>query len=86
MVVVHIMDPGGFDRLGDRRTPYGNPFMIGPACTRAQAIERFRRWWLAPGRAGLRARAKRELRGKRVACHCKPRACHLDVVAETVNA
>jgi len=31
-------------------------------------------------------RAKRELRGRTIACWCKPEACHGDILAELADA
>lgn len=31
-------------------------------------------------------RAKRELRGRTIACLCKPEACHGDILAELADA
>lgn len=67
----------------DRDTPWGNPFRIGPAQTRTQVIAAYRRWLLK--QPELVARVKSELRGKRLGCHCKPRSCHADVLAEIAN-
>ena len=45
-------------------------------------------WALAKYRAYLELhpeiveRAKAELTGKRIGCHCKPKACHLDILVE----
>ncbi len=33
----------------------------------------------------FKERVRRELKGKRIACHCKPKRCHLDWVAKVAN-
>lgn len=59
----------------DRNTPYGNPFRIGVhAMTRDEVIDRFETW--AAQQPLLIARAKRELRGWNICCHCAPKRCH----------
>jgi DNA modification methylase len=69
---VNIMRPG----------PWGNPFKNG---TREENVSRYRAWLHAPEQAGLRERARLELRGKVLACCCKPLACHGDVLAAYVD-
>ncbi len=65
----------------DRRTDWGNPYVVGIDGTRAEVIEAYRRW--INGRPDLLERLG-ELDGKRLACWCAPRACHGDVLAELV--
>lgn len=65
----------------DRRTAWGNPYVVGIDGTRAEVIEAYRRW--IKGRPELLERLG-ELEGKRLACWCAPRACHGDVLAELV--
>jgi hypothetical protein len=51
------------------------------------ATEEFRTWIHAPEQAELRAAAERELRGRDLACWCKPGSpCHGDVWLTVVNA
>jgi hypothetical protein len=76
----------------DRSTAFGNPFrpiLISPeACVRS-----FRSWLLDDsGRLGHEERRAKllarlpELRGKDLACWCKPgAACHADVLLELAN-
>ena len=65
----------------DRRTAWGNPYVVGIDGTRSEVIESYRRW--IKGRPELLERLG-ELKGKRLACWCAPRACHGDVLAELV--
>ena len=71
-----------------RGTPWGNPYALGQDGDREEVIRKFRydfeRDLLRDG-----ARFKQRLRalqGKRLGCHCKPAACHGDVLAEYLNA
>jgi len=73
-----------------RPSPFGNPFSHQPGtlarfrvASRAEAIARFRDWFLS--QPDLVARARRELKGKTLGCWCKPAACHGDVIAEVVD-
>jgi hypothetical protein len=51
---------------------------------RAEAIAKFREWFLA--QPELVARARRELRGKVLGCWCRPASCHGDVIAEIIDS
>jgi len=62
-----------------RPTKYGNPFMLDEWHP-SEVRRSFRRWVSAPEQAGLRADARRELRGKDLCCWCAENAwwCHAD--------
>ncbi len=75
---------------------WGNPFVIGTQAspgsdsnplTREEAVERFRRWLAETGEGRAIAKeAKTELRGKNLACWCRPdQVCHADVWLEVAN-
>lgn len=64
------------------RGRWGNPFEIGVHGTRDEVIELYRQW--LPQQSDLIA-ALPELKGKRLGCHCHPRACHGSVLAELAN-
>lgn len=72
-----------FDVYMGRSGPFGNPFVIGPDGNRAEVIRKFRvhfyeRLRLDPAWKKL----VEGLRGKILACHCAPLACHVDVYIE----
>ena len=51
------------------------------------AVRMFRAWIGEPPQERFRARAQLTLKGKNLACWCKPGApCHADVLLELVNA
>lgn len=76
-----------FDVRITRPGPFGNPFKIGPGCTRDQCIERFREYFLERmDRDPEFAAAVLRLRGKVLGCVCKPQPCHGDVIAEFLNS
>lgn len=66
-----------------RGSAWGNPYKADLHTSRAQAIERFRRYaerhlrafplWLEP------------LRGKNLVCHCAPLPCHAEVLKELLD-
>jgi hypothetical protein len=78
-LVVNVKTEGCEIYVG-RGTPWGNPYKGG---TRAQNIAVFRSYLEVNPK--LVERAKGELRGKVLGCHCAPKDCHADVWAEIVN-
>lgn len=80
-------------RLVARPSRFGNPFKIGEnRMTRDEAIAMFRRWLAGefPDFEPERRRRLHEslpmLRGRNLACYCKPREeCHADVLLELAN-
>lgn len=79
----------------DRSTRWGNPMRAVGSYTAQHAVRDFRRWINLKGRAftfggsgtppTIKA-IKHDLRGKNLACWCKPGApCHADVLLEIAN-
>lgn len=71
-----------YDVYIGRGTPWGNPFRIGVDGDRTAVIEKFREWFPQQPQFSQID----ELRGKVLGCHCKPMACHGDLLAEWANA
>lgn len=79
----------------DRSTRWGNPFRVNDTPGRhgiqnaSEAVELYREWLLGHPNSGgpsLLGDARRELRGKDLACWCKPDdPCHADVLLDLVN-
>ncbi len=67
----------------DRRTPWGNPFLMGEDGDHDEVCAKFRDFYL-PHKPGLQTRLP-SLRGKVLACWCHPQACHGHLIAEAVN-
>jgi len=79
-----------YDVYIGRPSKWGNPFShldgtraTFKVATRAEAIEKYRRWLL--DNVELMA-ALPELRGKVLGCWCAPKPCHGDVLLELANA
>lgn len=80
----------------DRSTAWGNPWKVGTCSptlghvmARGEAVARYAAEMRNPDSllAPIAARARRELRGKDLACWCKPGdPCHADVLLEVANA
>jgi hypothetical protein len=69
--------------------PYGNPFILNDVNDdkeRAQVIYSYQKWLLSPEQIDLVQKARKELPGKVLACWCKPKDCHGDVLLWAVNA
>jgi len=69
---------------------WGNPFSWKEGTlaefkveTREESISEHRKWFLA--QPDLIRKAKKELKGKVLACWCSPQTCHADVLAEVAN-
>ena len=70
-----------------RPTKWGSPFVEKPGCTIEQAVAKYRHWLTGytHGRRLLKE-AKIELRGRNLACWCKPGTpCHADILLKLVN-
>lgn len=79
------LDPD-YDQYIGRGTPFGNPFKPDFQTGRIACIDKHRGWFMERlGTDPLFLAQVLGLRGKRLACSCKPSACHGDVIAEFVN-
>jgi len=66
---------------------WGNPWRVGAdgVPSAAVAVDLYRDWIRRPAQAGLRAQVG-ELRGKHLACWCRPgEPCHADVLLALAN-
>lgn len=68
-----------YDVYIGRGTRYGNPFIIGKDGNREQCITKFKNYLLT--NSELLSHLY-ELDGKTLGCHCKPKACHGDVLKD----
>ena len=66
-----------------KKSPYANPFKIGPHGSRDESIAKYREWLLA--QPELVERARKELKGKVLGCWCKPEDRHGDVLVEIIG-
>jgi len=81
--VVHVKK-SDYDVYVGRPSKWGNPFVIGKDGNRDEVIEKFRNYILS--KPDLIEAVKKELKGKKLGCWCKPdQACHGDVLAEIAN-
>ena len=94
--VVHVRDmrPGDIyigrsaPRRGLTASPFANPFPIGEEHNRASVIAYFETWVRTsddPKAVYMREHLE-DLRGKRLACWCRPaNRCHGDVLVKILN-
>lgn len=66
-----------------RPSKWGNPYKLTASCTREEAIAKYREWLMR--QPELLADIPK-LRGRVLACWCKPLACHGDVLKELADA
>jgi Domain of unknown function (DUF4326) len=65
---------------------FGNPFRMGNGISREDAVKGFQEYFTE--RIEKDTEFKRRvlaLKGKRLGCFCKPKACHGDVIADWLN-
>jgi len=83
-----------YDVYIGRPSKWGNMFTHIPdkstlakyiVSSRKEAIERYRQWILH-GDGQYLLKDLHELKGKRLGCWCKPKACHGDVLVELINS
>lgn len=77
-----------YDVYIGRGTLWGNPYQMGKEGTRDEVIAKFaydfeRRFLKFPEQFDMNIE---KLRGKTLGCHCKPAACHGDVIANYLNS
>ena len=71
-----------YDIYIGRGSKWGNPFRIGDHGDRGDVIEQYRKWiQTQPDLLD----SLEELRGKRLGCFCKPKACHGDILIELLG-
>lgn len=70
----------------DRKTRWGNPFVMGRDGDRDAVCEKYRAWLWAEIRAGrIALEDLAALKGKRLGCHCAPLRCHGDTLSAAAD-
>jgi hypothetical protein len=62
----------------DRKTMFGNRFIIGRDGTRDEVCDKFNEWVRRPSQRNLRNVARKWLKGRDLLCWCMPERCHGD--------
>lgn len=74
-----------FDIYIGRGSRWGNPYQIGKDGDRDQVIAQYREYlWRQIQNGEVTSTDLLNLDGKRLACFCKPKACHGDVIVAAV--
>lgn len=71
-----------YDVFIGRPSLWGNPFVVGCDGSRSEVIQKYRQHIL---NSPVHLEQLHTLKGKRLGCFCKPKACHGDVLAELAN-
>jgi hypothetical protein len=83
--VVNVDKQEKYDVYIGRGSAWGNPYAIGIDGDRDEVIRKYQydfdRGYLKSSKEQLLT-----LRGKTLGCHCKPAACHGDILAEYLNS
>lgn len=80
--VVNKINTKDFDVFIGRPSKWGNPFKITREDDRTKVIALYKEWIITQPDL---LKDLRELKGKRIACFCKPLACHGDILAELAD-
>jgi Domain of unknown function (DUF4326) len=65
---------------------FGNPFRMGNGMGREDAVQKFQKYFADRIEKDSEFRQRvLALKGKRLGCFCKPKACHGDVIADWLN-
>jgi len=92
--VVNADKKQAYDVYIGRGSPWGNPYAIGEDGDREEVIHKFhydfdRGFFTGGNRFKSNEEYLNELQklsGKKLGCHCKPEACHGDVLADYLNS
>lgn len=77
-----------YDVYIGRGTPWGNPFAIGDeGMTREDVINKYKNYFNETYiNNPTKLKELKSLKNKTLGCHCKPAACHGDIIAELLNS
>ena len=86
-----------YDVLADRRSKFGNPFIVGVDGDRDEVCDMHILWlleWLQDRKEiwirGMNNKWVIEhlflLKDKKIGCHCAPKRCHVDFLAKLTNS
>ena len=86
-MVINIKDKGQHKDTVyvGRGTEWGNPYRISPTQTREEVVQKYRRHLFNKLQDEGAKRRLLLLEGKVLVCHCKPLACHGDVMLRAIE-
>jgi len=80
--VINISSGEPYDVYIGRGSKWGNPFKIGVHGNRKEVLNLFKERLLNDPEL---LESIKELQGKVLGCHCKPKACHGDIYCDILN-
>lgn len=72
-----------YDVYIGRPSKWGNPFKIGEDGSRLAVLVKYIKWIRT--NVDLVIQARKELKGKRLGCYCKPKLCHGDILVHLIE-
>ena len=81
-IIVNKKNRCRYDVYIGRGSPFGNPFRIGKDGTRDEVIKKYREWFYKRLTDPWFSDKVHSLKGKVLACWCKPDVCHGDIIVE----
>jgi len=81
--VVNCNQTNNYDVYIGRPSKWGNPFIIGRDGNRKQVLDKFRSW--IKNKEYLLNAIESELKDKVLGCHCYPKACHGNILADIAD-
>ena len=85
MVAVNLKTQSCDIRI-DRKTRWGNPFIIGKDGNRDDVIAKYRTWlWDEIKAERISVKDLAELHDRKLGCHCAPLPCHGDVLTAAAD-
>lgn len=75
-----------YDVYIGRGSMWGNPYKMESEADRVRVIQAYKKYLKKAILHGeISVIELKALKGKRLGCYCKPKACHGDILAEVVN-
>jgi hypothetical protein len=75
-----------FDVRIDRKSKWGNPFVMGRDGNRDDVCEKHKAWlWQEIKAVKVSMHELAALKGKKLGCHCAPLRCHGDTLSSAVD-
>lgn len=81
-IVVNKKITQDYDVFIGRPSKWGNPFKMKTEDDREEVIKKYREWIVTQPQL---LQDLNELKGRRLACYCKPLSCHGDILAELAD-
>ena len=68
-----------------RGSAFGNPYVIGKDGSRAEVIEKYKKWFYKRIKNQRFLKQVLALKGETLGCYCFPAPCHGDIIIEFLN-